>query len=58
MPIRSAAVGNRTQPQVVDITPRRLLSYAAGLGESQPHYLDDAASSGIVGHPAFCVALE
>ncbi|WP_089937287.1 MaoC/PaaZ C-terminal domain-containing protein [Candidatus Entotheonella palauensis] len=58
MPIRSAALGNQTPPQVVDITPRRLLSYAAGLGESHPHYLDDAATTGIVGHPAFCVALE
>ncbi len=57
MPIRSAAVGNQTPPQVVDITPRRLLAYAAGLGESHPHYLDDAAT-GLVGHPAFCVALE
>ncbi len=58
MPIRSAAVGSQTAPQVFDITPRRLLSYAAGLGESNPHYLDDAADTGIVGHPAFCVTLE
>lgn len=58
MPIRSAAVGKQTAPQVVDITPRRLLAYAAGLGASQPHYLDDAAATGIVGHPAFCVTLE
>ncbi len=58
MPIRSAAVGNRTPPQVVDITPRRLLAYAAGLGESQPRYLDDAAAAQVVGHPAFCVTLE
>ncbi len=27
MPIRSAAVGKQTAPQVVDITPRRLLAY-------------------------------
>ena len=58
MPIRSAAVGNQTSPQIVDITPRRLLAYAAGLGERSSHYLDDAAATGIVGHPAFCVALE
>ncbi len=58
MPIRSAAVGNETPPQVVDITPRRLLAYAAGLGESHPRYLDDVATTGLVGHPAFCVVLE
>ncbi len=58
MPIHSAAIGSRTAPQVVDITTRRLLSYAAGLGESNPRYLDDASDAGIVGHPAFCVVLE
>lgn len=58
MPIRSAAIGSRTTPHVVDITPRRLLAYAAGLGENQPHYLDDATITGVVGHPAFCVTLE
>lgn len=53
MPFRSAALGNQTPPQVVDITPRRLLSYAAGLGESHPHYLDDAATTGLWAIPPF-----
>jgi hypothetical protein len=58
MAIHSAAVGTQTPPQIVEITPRRLLSYAAGSGESHPCYLDAAAASDMVGHPAFCVALE
>jgi acyl dehydratase len=58
MAVRSAAVGLTTEPQLIEITPRRLLAYAAGIGDTHPRYLDDAASAGIVAHPAFCVALE
>jgi len=58
MPIRSTAIGTQTKPQVVAITPRLLLAYASGLGECHPPYFDDAAATGIVGHPAFCVVLE
>jgi acyl dehydratase len=31
---------------------------AAGIGDTNPRYLDDAAATGIVAHPAFCVTLE
>jgi acyl dehydratase len=58
MPIRSAAVGLTTPPLVSDISTRRLLAYAAGIGESSACYFDDAAAAGIVAHPAFCTALE
>jgi acyl dehydratase len=37
---------------------RRLLAYAAGIGATQPCYLDDTAPTGVVAHPALCVALE
>lgn len=58
MPVRSANVGVRTEPQSWDITPRQLLAYAAGIHDTNPRYLDDAAPGGIVAHPAFCVSLE
>jgi acyl dehydratase len=58
MPISSRAVGSTGAPQITEITPRRLLAYAAGLGDTNPRYLDDAAPTGMVAHPAFCVALE
>jgi acyl dehydratase len=58
MAVRSAAVGLATEPQFRDITPRQLLAYAAGIGATSPCYLDDAATTGLVAHPAFCVALE
>ena len=58
MAIRSAAVGLTTAPLVQDISTRRLLAYAAGIGETQACYFDDATATGIVAHPAFCTALE
>ncbi len=58
MPVPSAAVGHTTAPQVIEITPRWTIAYAAGLGDTNPVYFDDASSTGIVAHPAFCVALE
>jgi acyl dehydratase len=42
----------------MDVTPRRTIAYAAGLGDTMPCYFDDAAPEGIVAHPAFCVAVE
>lgn len=58
MPVKSSAVGLTSKPYECEITDRRLLAYAAGIGDINPCYLDDAATEGIVGHPAFCVALE
>lgn len=58
MAVRSAALGLTTEPQLRDITPRQLLAYAAGIGATSPCYLDDAAATELVAHPAFCVVLE
>ena len=58
MAIRSAGVGIATKPHVCEVTPRWILAYAAGIGDCNPRCLDDAAETGLVAHPAFCVALE
>lgn len=58
MPVRSAIVGCVSEPHVCEVSTRRLLAYAAGLGETDACYFDDAAVPGIVAHPAFCVTLE
>ena len=57
MPLCSAAVGSLTPPHLVEVTAPRAIAYAAGLGDSHPRYLDDAAMQGILAHPAFCVAV-
>jgi acyl dehydratase len=58
MPISSQAVGSTTTLPIMEVSARRILAYAAGLGDTHPHYLDDATPAGVVAHPAFCVALE
>lgn len=58
MAIRSAAVGITTEPHISAVTTRRILAYAAGIGDTNPRYFDDAAATGIVAHPAFCTVLE
>ncbi len=56
MPIQSSAVGQPLTPATEDITPRQLLAYAAGIGDTSPAVFDDSLD--LVAHPAFCVSLE
>jgi acyl dehydratase len=58
MPVRSAAVGLSTEPRACEVTTRQLLAYAAGIGDTNARYFDDAAEAGILAHPMFIVAVE
>jgi hypothetical protein len=46
MAVCSAAVGLALEPYLAEITPR-LLAYAAEIGDTNPCYLDDAATAGV-----------
>ena len=58
MAIRSAMIGLTSEPLVCEVTTRRLLAYAAGIGDTNRRLFDDATDAGVVAHPAFCTALE
>jgi acyl dehydratase len=58
MAIPETYAGTTLRPSHADITVRRLLAYAAGIGETDARYFDDMRNGGIVGVPAFCVSLE
>ncbi len=58
MAFPSSAVGSEFEANTVTVSTRRVLSYAAGVGETADHYLDDAHTAGIYAPPAFCVSLE
>lgn len=58
LPLHSSAVGAKFSANEVEITTRRLLAYAAGLGATAESLFDDARPGGIVALPQFCVALE
>lgn len=58
MPINASAVGAETEPYDIDVTARRCLAYAAGLGLTNDVYFDDAGPGGIIASPAMVVAME
>lgn len=58
MPISSDAVGQQSEPAICEIDTRRSLAYAAGIGDPNPRYLDDADEGGVVAPPQLCVSLE
>lgn len=58
MPIKTSVVGAEYPPYDLELSPRRLLSFAAGLGIASPRLLDDASDGGIVGFPTYCGSLE
>lgn len=55
--IRSAAVGTVSAPSRLEVTTRLTQAYAAGLGDGNARYLDDAAGA-VVAPPAYCVSFE
>jgi acyl dehydratase len=56
MPVRARALGAQLHSDPVEVTPRRILAYAAGIGQTSQRTFDDV--SDIVAAPSFCVALE
>ena len=58
MPFPANRLGHRLQSQDWDISVRSILAYAAGLGASEPAYLDDVQAGGLRALPFQCVSLE
>jgi len=58
MPIRAAAVGLEIGPYETELTTRRILAYAAGLGETADVFFDDARPGGIQAPPMMVIPLE
>jgi acyl dehydratase len=58
MPFPAASVGLKLDPRPKDIQVRDILAYAAGLGASEPAFLDDRQTGGLKALPFQCVSLE
>ncbi|MDA3038416.1 MAG: MaoC/PaaZ C-terminal domain-containing protein [Actinomycetota bacterium] len=58
MSIPPSLVGMTLGPVVHDVDLRWTMSYAAGLGDHQPCYLDTTRPEGVVAHPLFAVCPE
>jgi len=57
MPLHASVVGASTEPVDHAVDARWIMAYAAGIGDSNPRYLDTQAHT-VVAHPAFPVCLE
>jgi acyl dehydratase len=57
MPFHTAMIGASTEPITQQVDARWIMSYAAGIGDLNPRYLDTYAGS-IIAHPVFPVCLE
>ena len=58
MPFPTDRVGTRLQAYEVELTTRKILAYAGGLGASEAAYLDDAQEQGLRALPFQCVSPE
>jgi acyl dehydratase len=58
MKIPRGLVGATVGPLTQEIDARWLMAYAAGLGETDPAYLDTRRAGGLVAHPLFPVSYE
>ncbi len=58
MPLPFELLGEQVGPITTVVDERRLMAYAAGIGDLAPALVDTTAPNGIVGHPMFAVALE
>ena len=57
MPLSTEVVGKATEPISHTVDARWIMAYAAGIGDSNPRYLDTEARS-VSAHPVFPVCLE
>ena len=58
MKIPVGLVGTTVGPLTQEIDARWIMAYAAGLGETDPVYLDTLRPDGLVPHPLFPVSYE
>jgi len=56
--IAPTAVGMEAGPFATAVDARRLMAYAAGVGETDPRYFDTTAPGGPAAHPLFLVGVE
>jgi acyl dehydratase len=57
MPVLTEALGSEYEPRTVEVTPRMLLAFAAGIGEVGVRTFDDRAEM-FVASRCFCASLE
>lgn len=58
MPLSPDSVGRSGEPRIHEIDARWVMSYATGIGDTLPCYLDTLRPQGVIAHPLFPVCVE
>ena len=58
MPLRPDSIGSSGESWVHEIDARWVMSYATGIGDTLPCYLDTLRPEGVIAHPLFPVCVE
>jgi acyl dehydratase len=58
MPLNPDSIGSLGEPWVHEIDARWVMSYATGIGDTLPCYLDTLRPEGVIAHPLFPVCVE
>jgi len=56
--ITSENVGQYTIAKTFELLPRRIMAYAASIGDSNPTYFDDLREGGLIGHPFMAFSFQ
>ncbi len=58
MPLSPDSIGSSGEPFVHEVNARWVMSYATGIGDTLPCYLDTLRPEGVIAHPLFPVCVE
>jgi acyl dehydratase len=58
VPAQSLGLGRRTMARTYELSPRRIMAYAASINDANPVYFDDLREGGLVGHPCMAFSLQ
>ncbi len=56
--VGSESIGQKTIAKSFPLTPRRIMAYSAGIGDTNPAYFDDMQSTGLVAHPFIAYSFQ
>ncbi len=57
-PVSTDQIGHRTVASSVELTPRRITAFAAGVGDFNPVYFDDTRPGGLIAHPGLIFSIQ
>jgi len=58
VPAQTLGLGRRTMARSYELSPRRIMAYAASINDANPVYFDDMREEGLVGQPCMAFSFQ